>query len=597
MKNEITGKSRAGFYILFALFALLYLALLEWNKNTVIGWIMALLLMGAYIHWHEHSGRVGKWYLRLGAFVLLLLVLSGVLYGTRGPVKRHPAVEGKSGGVTDVVTVSDGQLTGVYTADRAIEVYAGIPYAAPPVGDLRWREPQDPEPWTGVLAADVFAPMAMQPQNSAIYNSLAQIIGYHDYKISLTDNYRDANEEDALYLNIWKPAGTQEKLPVLVYIHGGSLQTGQPWYADYSGEGLARKNVIVVNMGYRLGVFGFLATEELMAESPNGTTGNYGLLDQIKALQWVQENIAAFGGDPENVTIAGESAGSACVTALCTSPLAKGLFRRAIGESSTVTAVKPAHSFRLLDEALATGEETMQRFGAANIEQLRQVDAGTLVAAADVNHHITIDGYVLEETPYESYRKGEHNEEAILQGFNALEGTPFILFNQANLGNYEQKVRSYFGEYADEVLALYPAGTDAEAKSQWTDIYSAVLFTYGHYCWTRQALANGVPAYEYYFSKDNGRLGTWHSGEEVYCYGNIPADSTLYDAADRELADIFSSYFANFAAAGDPNGPGLPRWEQSRSADELMELGDVQNMTDDHFHALYDILDRMQGWQ
>ena len=179
-----------------------------------------------------------------------------------------------------------------------MEVYAGIPYAKPPVGELRWREPQDPEPWEGVLAADHFAPMSMQPQNAAWYSSMAQIIGYHDYEISLDDNFRDLNSEDALYLNIWKPAGEQENLPVLVYIHGGSLQTGQPWYADYSGEGLARKGVIVVNMGYRLGVFGFLADEELMAESPNGTTGNYGLLDQIKALEWVRDNIAAFGGDP-----------------------------------------------------------------------------------------------------------------------------------------------------------------------------------------------------------------------------------------------------------------------------------------------------------
>ena len=146
-----------------------------------------------------------------------------------------------------------------------MEVYAGIPYAAPPVGELRWREPQDPVPWEGVLRADTFAPMSMQVVNSNLYSSLAQIIGYHDYQISLHDNFRDAVSEDSLYLNIWKPAGEQEKLPVIVYVHGGSLQTGQPWYADYSGEGLARKGVIVVNFGYRLGVFGFYADEELMA--------------------------------------------------------------------------------------------------------------------------------------------------------------------------------------------------------------------------------------------------------------------------------------------------------------------------------------------
>lgn len=589
-----TNKTGAGFWVFYSLFSLLVLAILELNKNTILGWAFALVLLGLYAFWRVRKPL--RFPARLCLFALLLAALIGVVRHTEGPVKLHPAVEGKNGGVTEIVTVSDGQLTGLYTADRAVEVYAGIPYAAPPVGELRWREPQDPQPWEGVLAADSFAPMSMQPQNSALYSSLAQIIGYHDYRISLSDNYRDANSEDALYLNIWKPAGEQEKLPVLVYIHGGSLQTGQPWYADYRGEGLARKGVIVVNMGYRLGVFGFLAAEELQAESENGTTGNYGLLDQIKALQWVQNNIAAFGGDPDNVTLAGESAGSACVSALCTSPLAKGLFRRAIGESSTATAPQPAHSFRTLEKALATGEETLSRFGCTNVEELRKLDAEVLVAAADTNHHMTVDGYVLPMTPYEAYRQGIHNEEAILQGYNSLEGVPFILFANADLKNYESKVRGYFGDYADRVLALYPASTDTEAKDMWIDIYSVIFFTYGHNCWTRQAIAGGIPAYEYYFTKENGRLGPWHSGEEVYCYGNIPADSRLYDDSDRALAELFSSYFANFAKTGDPNGEGLPRWEASTDGNQLMELGENTGMREDRYLALCEILDEMQGF-
>ncbi len=586
-----------GFGIFFLLYALLWAALLELNKNAVPGWVLAAILLAAYILFRRKTLSRKKKPVRILCFLMLTALLAGNLFLTVGPVRLHPAVEGKNGGVTDAVTVRDGQLTGLYTADRAVEVYAGIPYAAPPVGELRWREPQDPAPWEGVLAADTFAPMSMQPQDSSIYSSLARIIGFHDYKVSLKDNFREANSEDALYLNIWKPSGQQEKLPVLVFIHGGALQTGQPWYADYSGEGLARKGVLVVNMGYRLGVFGFLATEELAKESPNGTTGNYGLLDQIKALQWVQENIEAFGGDPGNVTIAGESAGSASVSALCTSPLAKGLFRRAIGESSTVSAPKPAHSFRLLEEALRTGEETLRRFGAGNMAELRQVDAKTLAAAADTNHHITVDGYVLEETPYESYRRGAHNEEACLQGYNAKESAPFILFGQASLKNYEQKGRAYFGDYADEVLALYPAATDAEAKAQWADIYSVIFFSYGHRCWTRQAEKNGFPAYMYYFTKENGRLGTWHSGEEVYCYNNIPAASRLYDESDRALADLFSTYFANFVKTGNPNGPGVPQWDGSAGTDRLMELGTEQGMTEDRNLPLYEIMDRMTGWE
>ena len=596
--NTNTQKTKPLFWIFFAVFALLFLLLMELNKNTVFGWILAILLLAGYAVFYARTLSKKSGLIRFVAFLGLMLLLAVLLFRlTVGPIRRHPAVEGEIGGVTDIVTVEDGQLTGVLTADKAVEVYAGIPYAAPPVGELRWREPQDPEPWDGVLKADTFGPMSMQPQNSAIYKSLTQIVGYHDYEVSLDDHFREANSEDSLYLNIWKPAGEQQDLPVLVFIHGGALQTGQPWYADYSGEGLARKGVIVVNMGYRLGVFGFLATEELAAESPNGTTGNYGLLDQIKALEWVQKNIAAFGGDPDNVTIAGESAGSACVSALCTSPLAKGLFRRAIGESSTVSAPEPTHSFRLRDEAIRTGEETLKRFKAGNIDELRKVNAESLAAAADVNHHITVDGYVLTETPYESYRKGVHNEEACLQGFNAQEGTPFILFEQANLENYEGKVRAVFGEYADEVLALYPASTDAEAKAMWTDIYSAYYFTYGHACWSRQALANDFPAYEYFFTKENGRLGPWHSGEEVYCYNNIPEDSDLYDERDRELADQLSDYVVNFLRTGDPNGSGLNDWQASQSGFEVLELGDQTVMRTDPFLQLCAILDRMQGWE
>ena len=593
MKKKRAGM-RAGAWVLLILTALACFAVLELNKNTLWGWLAASVLLTAYavMRMRALAGRL--WLLRAGAFVLLVILLGLIGKVTVGPVKRRPAVDAKNPAVTDIVTVQQGQLTGLCTADGAVEVYAGIPYAKPPVGALRWREPQDPEPWDGVFAADRFAPMAMQPRNSRLYDSLAQIIGYHDYRISLSDNFRDAVSEDALYLNIWKPAGAQEDLPVLVYIHGGSLQTGQPWYADYSGEGLARRGVIVVNMGYRLGVFGFLATEALAAESPNGTTGNYGLLDQIQALRWVQENIAAFGGDPSNVTLAGESAGSACVSALCTSPLAKGLFVRAIAESSSVSAPLPAHSFRALDEALETGRATLERFGAATMDELRAIPAESLAAAADTNHHITIDGYVLTQTPYAAYQKGEHNEQALLHGFNAQESAPFILFSQANLKNYEQKIRSVFGDYADEVLALYPAATDAEAKQNWADIDSAVLFSYGHYCWTRQALACGVPVYEYYFSKDNGRLGAWHSGEEVYCYGNIPDGSRLYDDDDRALSDLFCACFASFASGGTP---GLPAWQQANGSGMVMEFGQTQGMIPDPYLPLYDILDRMQLWQ
>ena len=247
-------------------------------------------------------------------------------------------------------------------------------------------------------------------------------------------------------------------------------------------------------MGYRLGVFGYLADEELRAESPHGTTGNYGLLDQIKALEWVRDNIAAFGGDP---ALAGESAGAASVSALCTSPLAKGLFERVILESSTVASIEPPHSFRLMDEALESGKALKARFAVSSVAQLRALDAKRLVGEAGTQHHMTVDGYALAETPWESYRKGVHNEQAILHGYNSRESGPFILFSQASLKDYEQRVRRFFGEWADEVLALYPAATDDEARANWAKIYGAIFFDYSHYCLNRLAAENGIPVWEY----------------------------------------------------------------------------------------------------
>ena len=443
----------------------------------------------------------------------------------------------------------------------------------------------------------------MQTRSLPIYYSLAQIIGYHDYRISLKDNYREAVSEDSLYLNIWKPAGDVSKLPVLVYIHGGSLQTGQPWYGDYSGEGLAREGVIAVNFGYRLGGFGYFADEELAAEKASGTTGNYGLLDQIKALEWVRDNVAAFGGDPNNVTLAGESAGAASVSALCTSPLAKGLFRRVILESSTVASREPPHSFRLLEDALAAGKELMARHDCATMDALRTLPAEDLVDDAYTEHHITVDGYALTKNPYEAYLAGEVNETAVLHGCNAEESAAFLILQNASLKDYEQRVRDYFGAYADRVLTLYPATTDKEAKEFWADIYGNIFFGYSHYCMNRLENQLGIPAYQYYFTKTNGRLGCWHSGEEIYFYGNLPERSRLFDETDRALGEQMTAYFLNFIRTGDPNGPALdgsgqlPPWApNSEDAGDLLELGDRVSMVREQHLKLYAILDEMQGF-
>ena len=586
-----------GFGIAVGLLLLVMLAVLELNKNTLLGFALLLAVTAGFVLLFVKVLHGGKWHVKLLGFLGWLAAFALILFLTWPPTKAVPAYESKTPVYTEPVRLEKGAVRGVVIADGAVELYAGIPYAQPPVGELRWREPQDPLPWEGVLDGDHFAPMCMQPTHLPIYDSLARIIGYHDYRISLSDNFVAPVSEDGLYVNLWKPAGKVSGLPVLVYIHGGTLQTGQPWYADYAGTGLAKEGVIVVNLGYRLGVFGYLADEGLAAESPLGTTGNYGLLDQIKALQWVRDNVSAFGGDPANVTLAGESAGAASVSALCTSPLAEGLFRRVILESSTVASVEPPHSFRSFEEALRSGAELKERYGVQTPAQLRALSAKTLVNEAYTQHHMTVDGYALKETPYESYRKGIHNEEAILHGYNAEESGPFILFAHANLKNYEQKVRAYFKEYADEVLALYNPSTDAEADSFWAQIYGAVFFNYPHYCLNRLAADNDIPAYEYYFSKTNGRLGAWHSGELPYFYGNIPIGSKLFDEEDLALSKTILGYIKNYAETGDPNGAGLPPWAADRDSASLLELNAAVGMRAEKYLALYAIMDKMTGWK
>ena len=586
-----------GFVIALTIVSALMLAVLEFNKSRLYGFILMPVLIGLFVCFYVKVLKKRGALIKVLGWLLYVAAFVGLTVATWPATKPVPAVKNKNPEKTEIIHIPQGDLRGVYNEDKSVEVYTGIPYALPPVGELRFKKPVEAGPWEGVLEADHFAPMSMQPTHLPIYNSLAQFIGYHDYKITMDDNYVAPVSEDSLYINIWKPAGEVSNLPVIVYVHGGSLQTGQPWYDDYSGMNLAKDGVIVVNMGYRLGVFGYYADEELIAESDNGTTGNYGLLDQILALNWVNDNIAFFGGNPDNITLAGESAGSASVSGICASPLAKGLFERAVLESSTLVPVEPTHSFRLLNEALESGNELKKRYNCKNVSDLRKLSAKDLVGEAETQHHMTVDGYALIKTPYETYMEGEYNEKAIIHGYNHLEAAAFILFDGANLKNYEDKMRGYFGDYYDEAMALYPAASDKEAAANWEEIWGAVFFDYLHYCLNRMAVKNDIPVYEYYFTKENGRIGSWHSGEEVYLYGNIPEDSELYDDYDRYLSDVMKNYFINFATTGNPNGKGLPVWEQNLTSDNVLEFGDNFGMIKEEEHALFELLDKMQGFE
>ena len=579
------------FWLGYCLILILFALFLELNKNTLLGWVVFVVLMVLYAIAYRAKIRTFPWYGKGACWLVLLVLLAGTVILSWPPVKAIPAVAEKNPERTEVVLTDKGPVQGVYTKDRAVEVFTGIPYAKPPVGELRWKKPVDADPWTETLVCDHFAPMSMQTVNLPVMSSLTRIVGYHEFQVSLSDNYREPASEDSLYLNLWKPAGEQKDLPVLVYIHGGSLQTGQPWYRDYSGEQFARDGVVTVNMGYRLGVFGFYADEQLLEEE--GTTGNYGLLDQIKALEWVRDNIAAFGGDPGNVTIIGESAGAVCVDALCVSPLAKGLFRRAILESSALASQAPPHSFRLFEDAIESGNKLKEKYGCASVDELRALPAEKIVDEMNTQHHVTVDGYVLPQTPYEMRMSGYHNEEALLHGYNAEESGPFIIFSRAKLKDYEQKVRNYFGDYADEVLGLYPASSDEEADTNWAKIYGAVFFNYSHYCLNRLAVQEGIPAWEYYFSRSNGRLGSWHSGEMIYTFGMIPEDSKLFDQRDRELMNEMHSCWVSFAKSADPaDGSGVD-FPQNTDSAKLLEFGNTTGIIEEPYLKLYEILDKM----
>lgn len=591
------------FWILFVLIALMTLALFELGKNTLWGWALLLVLLAGWVLLRVKVLPEADFLPRLGLF-LGMLALIGILFKVSGPPERRaPAVAGRNPAVTGVVTVAEGQLTGVCTADGAVEVYAGIPYAKPPVGELRWKEPQPPEPWEGVRACDTFAPMSMQPRNGTVMNSLMQIFGYHTYQFSLTDNWIEAMSEDSLYLNVWKPAGEVSGLPVLVYIHGGSLTTGQPSYSEYNGEALAREGVVVVNLGYRLGVFGFLGDEALAAESPHGSTGNYGLLDQIRALEWVRDNIAAFGGDPANVTLAGESAGASCVNALCVSPLSEGLFVRAIAQSSGVTARIPYHTFRPLSEALETGAALRAEFGAADLAALRAIPAEKLVGTKTTNDSLTVDGWAVMEQPYLTYEKGENHEQALLQGFNVHEADAFCMTTKVDAENYVEKLRRLYGSGAEAAAAALPPAEQVPyykyvidaggtAKGSFDLAVSAAWFAYSHREWARLLTAQGVPVYTYYFTKDNRGLGSNHAGELPYFYGNLDKHPKNYDETDAVLARTMMSYYVNFIKTGDPNGGELPQWPSAAEAPErVFELGAEIGPVPDPYLALYPIID------
>ena len=471
-------------------------------------------------------------------------------------------------------SVTGGKVAGTVTS--GMTVFKGIPFAAPPVGDLRWKAPQPVKPWTGVKDASKWGPACIQ---DAMF---PRIFGAPETELS----------EDCLYLNVWTPAKTAgDKLPVMVWIYGGGFIGGQTSLPLYDGAKLAEKGVIVVSVAYRLGAFGFLAHPELSQESGKGS-GTYGLQDQIAGLQWVRANIAAFGGDPDRVTIFGESAGGMSVSMLAASPAAKGLFQRAISESgghfggpkggsADGGVTSPA-----LKVAEASGQRFLAKLGVQDIAAARALPAAAIQKGVapefQASFFPAFDGHVLPGDQYELYQAKKFNDTPILIGTNSDEGAPFQA--PTNPAQFEQSVRANYASQADSILAAYPHATDAEAFKAAKDLMRESTFAWHTWAWAMLQSEKGKgKAFVYYFDHRTPQSpnGSSHGSEIAYVFGTLAAGAgPLFGVPnpprpeDVKLSDLMSGYWTHFAKTGDPNGPGLPSWPVFTASDQRVMFFD-----------------------
>jgi para-nitrobenzyl esterase len=490
---------------------------------------------------------------------------------------------------TTHVKIESGALEGATAAN--VRIFKGIPYAAPPVGDLRWKAPQRAASWKGVRKADSFGARCAQP---SLYSDMI---------------FRDAGmSEDCLFVNVWTPADARQ-LPVLVYFHGGGFGAGSGDEPRYDGENFARNGIVVVTVNYRLSVFGFLAHPELTAESPHKASGNYGLLDQVAALEWVKRNITAFGGDPKKVTIGGESAGSFAVSALMASPLSRQLFHGAIGESGAMFSTGTG---TLAAQPLAKGEEIGVEFAAAakakSIAELRAKSADELIRTplqgTQVRFNPIVDGYFLPESPLAIYSQGQQSKVPLLAGWNADEVRMGVLTakTRTTAETFPARLRAAFGDRAEQALKLYPASNDDEALKSAGDLASDQFIDYCTWKWIElQAQTGKAPIYRYEFDRavplpagtpDRGIKGlAGHSWELEYVFGALDSKKAAWEPADRQTSEITAKYFANFIKTGDPNGAGLPPWPAFVPSHEVMHLDAVSHAAAEEHRDRYQFVD------
>jgi para-nitrobenzyl esterase len=475
------------------------------------------------------------------------------------------------------VKTVNGMLEG--TNESGITSFKGVPFGAPPVGNLRWREPQPVQNWTGVRKATKFGPRAMQ----------LPIFGDMSFR-------SDSVSEDCLYLNVWTPAKKgDEHLPVLVYFYGGGFLAGDGSELRYDGESLARKGLVTVTVNYRLGAFGFFAHPELTKESPNHASGNYGLLDQAAALKWVQQNISAFGGDPKKITIAGESAGSFSVSAQMASPLSKNIIAGAIGESGSLLGSMPTAT---LADAEKSGTSFAADVKANSLAELRAMPADQLLKATASagfgKFPVCVDGYFFPKSPLAIFEAGEQAHVPLLVGWNSEEMNYRMVLGQnpPTKENYTSAVQKMMGDKAPALLNAYNPSSDEEVEQTATALASDMFIGFSTWRWSDvQSKTGGKPVYRYLYarprpgmraemgnatanlaggvSKDTtGKApkmplpkGAVHSAEIEYALGNLPTNR-VYDwqPEDYKVSEIMQAFFANFIKTGNPNGLGVPEW-------------------------------------
>jgi para-nitrobenzyl esterase len=474
-----------------------------------------------------------------------------------------------SAAIREPVRLDTGLVSGVAGKDAQVLVFKGVPFAAPPVGNLRWAPPKPAPHWDGVRRADEFGNVCMQGGPGGRGRS-----GAAPAKMS----------EDCLYLNVWTAAKSAgDKRPVIVWFHPGGFNTGSGSQPGFDGEALAKKGVVVVTVNYRLGVFGFFAYPELTQESDHRASGNYGLMDQVAALQWVQRNIAGFGGDPKRVTIDGDSAGAMSVGDLMASPLAKGLFQRAIAESGSYIGLS-INPMRKLADAEAAGKKAADAIGATSLAALRALPASEIQSKLRPSGSVIVDGWFLPENPADTFAEGRQNDVPLLVGSNKDEGTFFIRGGTAE--QFLEQIRRRFGDLADTYLKLYPAGSDEEAMASRLAAFRDEL-GFVMRKWAEMETQTGKSkAFLYYFTHEppsppgspRGAFGSGatHGAEAQYVFENLLGNRP-WNALDRQLADTISSYWVNFAANGDPNGKGLPHWPafHTKTSNRPIVLGDA----------------------